>query len=107
MGLLKTVWIFACFAIISLASSTIYAQTIIVDNSDSGFSMESGSWTLATSATDKYGADYRYTGTASSASVKYTPTIPTAGYYKSVSGTLLGLTALQTPRLLFLVRAVL
>jgi hypothetical protein len=37
--------------------------SVIVDNANSGFSA-SGSWILATSSTDKYGANYRYRSTA-------------------------------------------
>ncbi|HNT36674.1 MAG TPA: hypothetical protein PKH07_16930, partial [bacterium] len=33
---------------------------VVVDNSDGGFSILSGSWSLGTSSTDKYGVDYRY-----------------------------------------------
>lgn len=39
------------------------SSSVIVDNSSSGFSASSN-WTLASSSTDKYGADYRYRPTA-------------------------------------------
>ena len=62
-------------------SNTDTATTwIIMDNPAATYS---GSWTTATSSTDKYGADYRYASTASSetAWAKWTPTINSAGSY--------------------------
>ncbi|HNT34528.1 MAG TPA: hypothetical protein PKH07_05950, partial [bacterium] len=54
----------------------------VVDNSDAGFTVVSGTWTTGTSATDKYGADYRYktTGTGS-AVVRWTPSLANTGNY--------------------------
>ena len=53
---------------------------IIVDN---GAASMTGTWTLATGATDKYGADYRYKGPGTgSAYLEYIPNIPVAGNYQ-------------------------
>jgi len=52
---------------------------IIVDNPAATVS---GTWTSATSATDKYGSDYRYKGPGTgTAYLQYTPSITTAGTY--------------------------
>ncbi|MBA4147156.1 MAG: family 10 glycosylhydrolase [Verrucomicrobia bacterium] len=52
---------------------------IIMDNPSASIV---GSWTLATSATDKFGSDYRYKGQGTgSAYLQYTPNIQTAGSY--------------------------
>jgi uncharacterized lipoprotein YddW (UPF0748 family) len=58
--------------------------TIIIDNSDPGFSVITGSWTTGTSSTDKYGADYRFANTttgSATASCSWTPNIASAGTY--------------------------
>ncbi|MDI6827084.1 MAG: carboxypeptidase regulatory-like domain-containing protein, partial [Armatimonadota bacterium] len=55
------------------------ANEIIIDNSDSGFSCSSN-WSTGTSATDKYGTNYRYRNTqATSDPATWTPNIPTSG----------------------------
>lgn len=55
------------------------SNEIIIDNSDSGFSCSSN-WSTGTSATDKYGTNYRYRNTqATSDPAKWTPNIPTSG----------------------------
>src|SRR5205823_372476 len=46
-------------SVTSANASLTVKITVIVDNSDAGFSVV-GTWTTGTSATDKYGADYRY-----------------------------------------------
>ena len=52
---------------------------IIIDNPSASIA---GSWTLATTATDKYGSDYRYKGSGTgSAYLQYTPDITVAGNY--------------------------
>lgn len=54
---------------------------IIVDNADGGFSSGSG-WTLATSAVDKYGANYEFHSTGSSSNpATFSYTVPVAGSY--------------------------
>lgn len=55
----------------------------IVDNVDPGFSVLSGNWTAGTSATGKYGADYRFAATAPSmtAEAEWRPTLPVGGDY--------------------------
>ncbi|MCC7508079.1 MAG: N-acetylmuramoyl-L-alanine amidase [Planctomycetes bacterium] len=55
----------------------------IVDNVDPGFSVLSGSWSSGTSATGKYGADYRFAGTAASATAgcEWRPNLPEGGDY--------------------------
>jgi len=42
---------------------TIPMDPVVIDNSDPGFSV-TGTWTTGTTATGKYGADYRYAGVA-------------------------------------------
>ena len=52
---------------------------IIIDNSSGSFSA-SGNWATGTSASDKYGADYRWRSTeAVSDPAQWTPNIPTSG----------------------------
>ena len=56
---------------------------IIVDNSDPGFSVQSGDWSTGTSATDKYGSDYRWNSTGTGADVvRWTPNLLQAGNYE-------------------------
>lgn len=56
--------------------------TIIVDNSNSGFSASS-SWITSSYAADKYGSNYRYRSTgAVSDSASFTANIPCAGNYQ-------------------------
>ena len=53
---------------------------IILDNTDATMV---GTWTLASSSTDKYGADYRYKGSGTgTAYLQYTPTITVPGDYE-------------------------
>jgi hypothetical protein len=57
------------------------AGDLILDNSDAAFT---GTWTAGTSSQDKFGADYRFTGTStggSTASAIFTPRIVTPGNY--------------------------
>lgn len=55
--------------------------TIVVDNTSSGFS-SSSNWILATMASDKYGANYRYRSTAAlSDTANWTANITCAGNY--------------------------
>lgn len=64
---------------LAASPSTGGSGDIIIDNTAAALT---GSWTLATSATDKYGADYRYKGPGTgTAYVTFTPTITTAGSY--------------------------
>ncbi|MDB6024522.1 MAG: hypothetical protein JWM68_745, partial [Verrucomicrobiales bacterium] len=55
--------------------------TAIVDNSDAGFSLV-GTWSTATTSTDKYGVDYRFhsTGTGSNTAT-WTANLPNTGTY--------------------------
>ena len=56
-------------------------SVVIVDNSDAGFSA-SGNWSVATWASDKYGANYSYRDTASvSDAAIFTAHLPSAGTY--------------------------
>ena len=56
------------------------SDTVIIDNPDATIV---GTWTLGTSATDKYGADYRYKGQGTgSAYLQFTPSISTAANYQ-------------------------
>jgi murein DD-endopeptidase MepM/ murein hydrolase activator NlpD len=55
--------------------------TVIVDNSDAGFSV-TGTWATGSSSTDKYGADYRYHSTQpTSAPAQWVGNLPAAGNY--------------------------
>ncbi|MFN7140683.1 MAG: fibronectin type III domain-containing protein, partial [Limisphaerales bacterium] len=61
------------------ASATTYPE-IIVDNPDATVV---GSWSSATSAADKYGADYRFKSSGSGAAyLQFTPNITIAGDYQ-------------------------
>lgn len=57
---------------------------VIIDNVDPGYSVNSGSWSTGTSASGKYGADYRFVGTAASvtAESEWRPNIQTTGNYE-------------------------
>ncbi|MBX3460229.1 MAG: N-acetylmuramoyl-L-alanine amidase [Planctomycetes bacterium] len=56
----------------------------IVDNVDPGFSVLSGNWSSGTSASGKYGADYRFasTGPSMTAECEWRPTLPHGGTYE-------------------------
>jgi len=57
------------------------AATYIIDNSSAGFTA-SANWSTGTSATDKYGADYRYRNTAAlSDAAQWTASVASAGNY--------------------------
>ena len=71
-------WRSALILTLLLAASAVAvmaAQEVIVDNPAAAFA---GTWTTQSSATDKYGADYRYASqtTSGSATATYTPSIP-------------------------------
>lgn len=56
--------------------------TAIVDNSDAGFSVTGTAWATGTSATQKYGADYRYRSTAPiSEPAQWTANLANTGTY--------------------------
>jgi len=61
-------------------STTVSVPEIIIDNPAAEYI---GTWTLGTSAPDKYGADYKYAATArkNTASAKWRPNIVQAGKY--------------------------
>jgi uncharacterized lipoprotein YddW (UPF0748 family) len=61
------------------ASATTPMPDIILDNTAATFS---GTWTTASSATDKYGADYRYATSGSGATATYNANVPLAGNYR-------------------------
>ena len=54
------------------------AGEIVMDNGAASFT---GTWTAGTSALDKFGADYLFASTVSSATATYTPAISTPGRY--------------------------
>lgn len=60
------------------------SNDVIIDNVDPGFSTNSGSWSTGASASGKYGADYRFVGTAASFSAEseWRPNIQTTGNYE-------------------------
>ena len=67
-------------AIADAIKFTPIASDIIVDNPSATVV---GSWTIASSATDKFGSDYRYAGPGSgSAYLQYAPNLTTAGNYQ-------------------------
>lgn len=56
------------------------ANVAIIDNSNTGFSV-AGAWSTGTSATDKYGSDYRYRSTAAvSEPASWTASVPSGSY---------------------------
>ena len=79
---LRLLWVIA----LGTAASTASAETIIVDNSDAGFTVLSGDWTPGDSAPGHYGTDYRFADTTGSGGavgeVEWRPTLPTAGTYE-------------------------
>ncbi|MBD0379741.1 golvesin C-terminal-like domain-containing protein [Paenibacillus sedimenti] len=56
---------------------------VVVDNTDPGFTEASGFWYTAGSLPDKYGSDYRYavSSTTANAKVRWIPNIQAAGNY--------------------------
>ncbi|MCB9931833.1 MAG: N-acetylmuramoyl-L-alanine amidase [Planctomycetes bacterium] len=56
----------------------------IVDNTDPGFSVLSGTWSTGTTAAGHYGSDYRFAGSSSSvtAECEWRPTLPEGGTYE-------------------------
>ena len=67
-------------AIADAIKFTPVASDIIIDNPSATVV---GSWTTATSATDKFGLDYRYTSSGTgSAYLQYAPNLTTAGNYR-------------------------
>lgn len=69
----KTFLTIMCFI---LATGAALCQTIVVDNPSATFN---GTWSTATSATNKYGSDFRYSSinTSGTSTATYTPSIPT------------------------------
>jgi uncharacterized lipoprotein YddW (UPF0748 family) len=63
----------------SQAGATTPLPDIIVDNPAATLS---GAWTLATSATDKYGADYQFANSGSGATATFNANVPVAGNYQ-------------------------
>jgi hypothetical protein len=78
------------FSVVSHSGTNIYrsdgwsfstAGELILDNTDASYT---GNWTTGASSPDKFGADYRFTGTVtggSTASAIYAPFISTSGNY--------------------------
>jgi uncharacterized lipoprotein YddW (UPF0748 family) len=54
--------VFRALALAALVLCAPLAAQVVIDNVDAGFSVTFGSWTPASSATGKYGSDYRYKG---------------------------------------------
>ncbi|MBP6963462.1 MAG: family 10 glycosylhydrolase [Armatimonadetes bacterium] len=69
-------WMVAAVLLTCLAIPAMCAQEVIIDNPGATFV---GTWSTGTSATDKYGSDYRYCNqsTAGTNTATYTPNIPT------------------------------
>lgn len=79
-------WI-AAIALSGTFVAAAAAQTVIVDNSDAGFTVLSQDWSTGTSAAGHYGADYRYRNTTGfdgspAGEVEWRPTLPSAGNYQ-------------------------
>ena len=58
---------------------------LIIDNTDPGFSIVSGSFSTGTTASGRYGADYRFAnsvGATATAEAEWRPDIPQAGVYR-------------------------
>ena len=81
-----TAWIVA-LGLSGAGTTAALAQTVVVDNSDSGFTVLSQTWTTGTSAAGHYGADYRYRNTTGfdgspAGEVEWRPNLPQAGTYQ-------------------------
>ncbi len=67
-----------------LAAAPCLAETVVVDNSDPGFSVISGTWSIG-SLSGQYGTDYRYKTTRTSSPynfVEWRPNLPSSGSYE-------------------------
>lgn len=75
---------FVASVVCLLAAIPLTAAEVIVDNTDAGFSVLSGTWSTRTDGTGEYGTNYARARTATSASgqVQWQPTIPSAGDYE-------------------------
>jgi len=67
----------------TFTTSTVVSD-IVVDNSDSGWQILLGSWTLGSATSGRYGADYRFADVASTTTARcsWTPNILTGGKYQ-------------------------
>ncbi len=66
------------------AANTALGQTVIVDNGDPGFSIQSGTWNTSAYG-NPYGVDYNWASCSSTnmtAQVEWRPTLPQAGEYE-------------------------
>ncbi|MDM8008646.1 MAG: family 10 glycosylhydrolase [Phycisphaerae bacterium] len=72
-----------CSMVWFLGACPVWAAEVIVDNTNSGFKVVSGSWSTGT-ASGMYGSNYRYakTSTRGTSLVQWQPVIPTAGDYQ-------------------------
>jgi len=74
----------AKYLFFTAASYTGGGTSIIIDNVDPGFSIPLGTWSTGTSASGRYGADYRFANTVSpppTAIARWTPSISQPGPY--------------------------
>ncbi len=81
-----TGWIVA-LGFYGAGAAAALAQPIVVDNTDSGFTVLLQSWSTGTSAAGHYGADYRYrdttgAGVTPAGEVEWRPNLPQAGTYQ-------------------------
>ena len=79
----KVLWLYFV-AFFLPATFTSVADTVIIDNSDSGVVFVTTNWTYGATAGGKYGADYRFASTVAGSptyTATYTPTIVTPGKY--------------------------
>lgn len=77
--------VIAAAFIMTVTAGRASAQTVIVDNADPGFSIELGTWQVASATNPKYGADYAFASTTSGATptarCRFTPNLPQSGFY--------------------------
>jgi uncharacterized lipoprotein YddW (UPF0748 family) len=82
---LRKVFYLAGIFILILGMAQAFAQDVIIDNADAGFSVV-GSWSIGSASTDKYGSDYRYAFTttlliAVNCTATFQPTLPLTTVY--------------------------
>lgn len=74
-----------CSFVLLLCGSNLLAfePDVVVDNTDPNGVLLSGTWTVATTTTQKYGADWIHDANAAAVkSARFTPTLQSPGYYQ-------------------------
>lgn len=83
-GCIRGLVLWAVGMVVATAAGEVRALEVVVDNSDSGFAILSGTWYTGTSATP-WGSDYRWRSTITgtpTGEVEWRPTLPVAGVYE-------------------------